>query len=261
VYYCNYPRRGFDLDASLAQIEELAEELALLQGRPPVVVAVSFGAGLVLELLRRRAAAGRPLPLAGLALVSPVTCVEDLLDPAAAKATTLLGRVIQPYLAAGGPPAEALVEKSRTVFLRMFEAGAQNKAALRFLLTRAETARLREAVLSGIQAIDAAGATARIQALRDLPAPTTPRSLFSGPALVLYAEKEGAVLRDDAPGWRALRDRTTAWLPQGSCATVRHTAENPVQHASLIFHGHCFAPPLLAFYRRLRTAIAAPRAA
>jgi len=261
VYYCNYPRRGFDLDAALAQIENLVEELAERQGRPPVVIAVSFGAGLVLELLRRRAAAGRPLSPAGVALVSPVTCVEDLLDPAAPKATTLLGRVIQPYLAAEGPPAETLVEKSRTVFLRMFEAGAQNRAALRFLLTRAETARLRAGVLAGIRAIDAAGAAARIGALRALPTPVAPQPLFAGPALVLYAEKEDAVLRADAPGRRALRDRTAAWLPQGTCAEVRHTAANPVQHASLIFHGHCFGPPLLAFYRRVRAGLAAPHAA
>lgn len=263
VYYFNYPRRGFDLDLFLAQLEDLIDEVNSRHGRRPALIAVSFGAGLVLELLRRRAARRAEPALAGVALISPVTCIEDLLDPAAPKATTLLGRVIKPYLDAPSvQPGESIVEKSRAVFLRMFEAGAQNKAALRFLLTRAETLRLRAAVLAGIQAIDAAGAAERVQALRALAAPGAPQVLFAGPALLLYAEKEGAVLRDEAPMWRELRERAAAWFPRGRYQVVAGSPANPVQHASLIFHGHHFAAPLAAFYRGLRQEAArAPHAA
>ena len=253
VYYFNYPRRGFSTDLFLAQLEDLIEEVADIHGRRPVLTAVSFGAGMVLELLRRRDEAGTPLPLAGLVLVSPVACTADLLDPAAPKPSTLLGRVIKPYLDATGPVDNSLVEKSRTVFLKMFESGAQNKLALRFLLTRAETLRLRDAVLGTINAIDARGATERVQALRDLAVPGEPRTLFTGPALVLFAEKEGAVLVDNSPIWREMTRRITAWFPQGRCATVTHTPAHPVQHASLIFHCGNFAPYFAAFYRSLRT--------
>jgi pimeloyl-ACP methyl ester carboxylesterase len=250
LYFCNYPRRGFSTALFLAQLEDLIEEVTVRHGQRPVLVAVSFGAGLALELLRRRPG----LPLAGVVMVSPVACTDDLLDPAAPKPATLLGRVIKPYLDAADGPADGLVEKSRAVFLKMFESGAKNQEALRFLLSPPEARRLREAVVGNINAIDARGAIERVQALRDLPAPGPRRMLHAAPVLVLYAEKEGAVLAESSPTRREFTGHMAAWFPQGRCLTVRHTPEHPVQHASLIFHCDNFAPPFAAFYRRLRAA-------
>lgn len=255
VYYFNYPRRGFSTDLFLAQLEDLINEVAVERGQRPALVAVSFGGGLVLELLRRAARAGRPLPLAGLTLVSPVACTADLIDLSAPKPTTLLGRVLLPYLRGATAPDGGVVEKSRSVFLRMFESGAQNQSALRFLLTRAETKRLRDAVIGTINAIDAVGAFERVRALNELPAPGDPFPLFAGPSLVLYAEKESAVLQEHAPTWRELSERTTAWLPRGRCVVVTNSEDNPVQHASLIFHCRNFEPHLAQHYRALRAAL------
>jgi pimeloyl-ACP methyl ester carboxylesterase len=255
VFYLNYPRGGFSTELFLAQLEDLIEELAVKRGRRPVLIAVSFGAGLALELFRRAAAAGRELPLAGVVLISPVACTTDLLDPAEAKPSTLLGRVIKPYLSPPARSDHALVEKSRAVFLKMFEAGAHNKAALRFLLTREESLRLRDSVLSAINAIDGNGAAERVQALCALPELREPRSLFAGPALVLFAEKENSVLVGSSPTWRELRARVGAWFPRGRGLTVTNTPDNPVQHASLIFHSQNFQPHLAAFYRALRSAL------
>ena len=254
IYYVNYPRRGFSADHILAQLADLSTELATRRGRPPVVVAISFGAGLVLEWLRRSAAAGAFPPLAGLVLVSPVACVEDLLDPAAPKPTTLLGRALKPYLDAPGPADDSLIEKSRTLFLKMFESGAQNKAELHQLLAPAEARMLRDRVLAAINAIDARGAIERVRSLRALSAPATPMILHPAPTMVLYAEKETAVLCTTSPTTRELTSRPTAWFPAGFSTTVRNTPENPVQHASLIFHSPCFAPRLASFYRSLRSA-------
>ena len=252
VYYIHYPRRGFSTELFLAQLEDLIEEVTRQTGRRPVLMAISFGAGMVLEMLRRRQAAGLEPTLAGLVLVSPVTCTADLLDPAAPKPTTLLGRVIKPYLDTAQPADTSLIEKSRTVFLKMFESGAQNKAALRFLLTADEAVRLRDAVLGTINAIDSQGATERVRALRDLPAPTHPQVLFSGPALILYAEKENAVLTENAPSRREYSQNLSAWFPRGRLATVVNQSDQPVQHASLIFHCANFSPYFAAFYRSLR---------
>jgi len=252
VFYFNYPRRGFSTDLFLAQLEDLIEEIYVQRGQRPALIAVSFGAGLVVELLRRAAARGEALPLAGLTLVSPVACTADLIDARAPKPTTLLGRVLLPYLRGGAAPDGAIVEKSRTVFLRMFESGAQNQSALRFLLTRAETRRLRDAVVGAINAIDAAGAFERVRALNLLPEPGEPRALFSGPALVLYAEKESSVLQENAPTWHEFSSRTAAWFPQGRCVVVTNDADNPVQHASLIFHSRNFEPHLARLYRDIR---------
>jgi hypothetical protein len=254
VYYVNYPRRGFSADLIVAQLADLTAELAARGGRPPVVLAISFGAGLVLEWLRRTAAAGESPALAGVVLVSPVACVEDLLDPAAPKPTTLLGRALKPYLDVSRPLDHSVVEKSRALFLKMFEAGAQNKVALQQLLAPAETRRLRDRVLGAINAVDARGATERVRALHTLPAPGAPRILHRAPTLILYAEKENAVLCATSPTTRELTGRPAAWFPAGSTQTVRNTPENPVQHASLIFHSPSFSPLLAAFYRSLRTA-------
>jgi len=252
LYYFNYPRRGFSLDLVLAQLSDLVAEITLVHRRPPVILAISFGAGLALEWLRRQP---REPALAGLVLVSPVTGVGDLLDPAAAKPTTLLGRVIKPYLDARADLDGALVERSRNVFLKMFEAGAQNHETLRLLLTRGETLRLRDAVLGTINAIEPAAARERVQALRDFAPLAAPRPLLAAPVLVLYSEKEGAVLRAGAPGELEFRRNLAAWFPRGQCLTVSNDAANPVQHASLIFHARNFRPPIMAFYRSLRAAL------
>jgi hypothetical protein len=250
LYYFNYPRRAFSTALALAQLGDLVEELAATHRRPPVVLAISFGAGLVLEWLRH---CPSPPPLGGLVLVSPVTGVEDLLDPAAPKPTTLLGRVLRPYLDAASPDT-ALVERSRTAFLKMFEAGAQNRDALRLLLTREETLRLRDAVLTTIHAIEPAAARERVQALRTFAPFQAPRPLHPSPTLILFSEKEDSVLQTRAPGLAALRDHTTDWFPRGRCLTVTNRHGHPVQHASLIFHARDFHPPIAAFYRSLRTA-------
>lgn len=252
VYYVNYPRRGFSLDLFVAQLEDLIEELAA-GGRPPVVLAVSWGAALVREMLRRAAIRGERLPLAGLCLVSPVACLGDLIDPAEPKPTTLLGRVLRPFLATDAEPDRAVIDRARNVFLKMFEAGAVNKEALWMLLTREETDRLRDAVLATINAIEPRGAFERVSELRRLPEWSGPRPLFAGPALALYSEKESAVIVENSPTARILRGpELRAWFPHGRCLTVSNPGGSPVQHASLIFHSRNFQPPLAGFYRQLR---------
>jgi pimeloyl-ACP methyl ester carboxylesterase len=254
VFYVNYPRRGFSTELLFAQLEDLIEEIIHTRGRPPVLLGVSFGGGLALELLRRTCAAGREVPLAGLVLVSPVACIADLLTPGTAKPTTLLGRVILPYLEAVGAVSSQVIEKSRMLFLKMFEAGAQNKEAVRLLLTANEFRGLRDRVLAAITAIDPAGAVERVQALRAFPSPGAPIVLSPAPVLVLYAEKESAVLTETSPTTREFRSRLAAWFPRGQCFTVVNTPDNPVQHASLIFHCRNFLPYLAGFYRSLRPA-------
>lgn len=252
LYYFNYPRRGFLTEMFFAQLADLVEELSEKFGRPPVIMGISFGAGLVMEWLRRFDRLENQPALAGLVLVSPVGCVEDLLDPSKPKPTTLLGRVIKPYVDAEGRADGAVIERSRSVFLKMFESGAQNKEALRLLLSREELSRLRDAVLATINSIEPAAARDRVQALCNFAPFGVDRPLCVAPVLVLFSEKESAVLCENAPTERELRTRTTTWFPRGRCLTVRNHADNPVQHASLIFHARNFQPLLMEFYRALR---------
>jgi hypothetical protein len=260
VYYLDYARDDFSLPLLAAQLDDLVAEIRAREGAAPVVVAVSFGGGVVLDWLRRGRLAGGAGPvLAGLVLVSPVTCAEDLLLPGEARPGTLLGRAVQPLLVAEHErdclPA---VERARLIFARMFEAGAQNKAALGALLTRGELAELRAGVLGTIAGVTPRGALARVHALRDMASPTsylTPElvPLSAAPTLILYAEKEGAVIHERSPARQVLERACGSFFPAGRVEEVRNPRGSPVQHASLVFHVANFLPLFGRFYRGLKT--------
>ena len=257
LYYAHYPDDGFSSDLIFAQLDDLVTELATVYGQPPVIFAVSFGAGLLLEWLRRMRLAGRTPAVRGIILVSPVACAADLLVPGEPKPTTLLGRAIKPYLGSNDRTERGGTEKSRAIFTKMFEAGAQNKEALRGLLTRQELRLLRTTVIGTLQRITSTGASARVQALLQLEFPSayfcpTLLPLTEAPTLILYAEKEESVLTHLAPSRFALQTAHCAYFPQSACKTISNPRGSPVQHASLIFHCSNFLPPISAFYRGLK---------
>lgn len=257
VYYLNYPRHGFSADLLFAQLDDLVEELAQIHGTPPVIFAVSFGAGLVMEWLKRARRAGRNPDLRGIVLVSPISCVEDLLAPGEAKPATLLGRAVKPYLDGDAPPDARQIEKSRTIFARMFEAGAQNKAALATLMSPDELRHLHTAVMGTIAGVDTRGACERMAALKQFESPSSYFSqallpLTQAPVLVLFAEKEDAVISAHSPTRFAMEAAHRAYFPNSRCQTVRNRSGSPVQHASLIFHCANFLPPISHFYRKLK---------
>jgi alpha-beta hydrolase superfamily lysophospholipase len=256
LLYIQYPRDGFSLDLLCAQLTDLVRELGAA-GRPPAILAVSFGAGLVLEWLRRHRVCGSEPLLAGVVLISPVSCRADLLGERA-KPATLLGRALSPYLNSEADVTAATVEKSRAVFRRMFEAGAQNHSALRALMNRSEVEQLRTAVLTTIASVTSRGAQQRVRALLAMVAPTsyfvpTTLPLASCPVLVLFAEREDAVLDAAAPVRLAFERVPRAYFPEVVVRQVRSRfGAAPVQHASLVFHAFAFMPHLQAFYDRMR---------
>jgi hypothetical protein len=259
VYYFNYPRGGFSAELFCAQLDDLVNELNGVHGQCPVILGVSFGAGLLLEWLRRNRAAGRTPDLSGTIIVSPVACSADVLDPAEAKPSTLLGRAVKPFVDAKAWIDGRGIEKSRAIFAKMFEAGAQNKAALRTLLTPDEFRPLRDRVLASIQEIDSAGAVERVQAMCRMPplsawtASPGHLPLSEAPALILFAEKESAVLTANSPTREALTSMLPAFFPSGKCQVVTGHPAHAVQHASLIFHYFQFLPHIVGFYRELKS--------
>jgi hypothetical protein len=259
VFYLNYPRQGFSADLFFAQLDDLVDDLARRQGTPPVVFSVSFGSGLILEWLRRARVAGHSVDISGLVFVSPIGCIEDLLAPGESKPATLLGRAVKPYLdSVDGEVDPRLIEKSRTIFTRMFGAGAQNKAALATLMTPVEMKHLSKSVLDTIARIDARGACERMGALRRF---TSPNDYFSQrllplsevPALILFAEDENSVIDSRSPTRFAFTASHRAYFPQSECLTLANPLGAPVQHASLIFHVGNFLPPISRFYSTIKT--------
>ncbi len=259
VYYFNYPRLGFSAELLCAQLDDLVTELISLHGQRPVIFGVSFGAGLVIEWLRRCRQAGRSPEIAGVLIVSPVACVEDVLDPTEAKPSTLLGRAVKPFVEAGARVDNRGVEKARNIFAKMFEAGAQNRSTWKSLLTGVEFSLLRDRVLGAIHQMTPIGAFERMQAMQAMvplsawgqPAGELPLSL--APALVLFAEKENAVLVETAPSRIALDVSLAAYFPNGEPRVVTGASGNAVQHASLIFHYFQFLPHIVEFYRGLKS--------
>ena len=257
VYYFNYPNRGFSAELIYAQLDDLVEELTRKHGRPPVLFAVSFGVGLVLDWLKRARQTGRFVDLAGLVLVSPVACAEDLFTPGEAKPSTLLARAVKPYVDHDTRIQPAQIEKTRAIFTKMFEAGAQNKATLRTLMTVSELRRLKASVLGTIESIDCTGAFERMRVLRQMQPPSAYFSqsllpLCHAPTLILYAEKEDSVLTKESPTRFVLAAAHRAYFPESQCKVISNPRGNPVQHASLIFHCFNFLPAISAFYKRLR---------
>jgi hypothetical protein len=257
VYYFNYARRGFSLDLMCAQLEDLMVELTQRRGQRPVVFGVSFGAGLLIEWMRRRRAAGGSDDLGGIVLVSPVACTADIVDPAQPKPTTLVGRALQPYVDPTAPVDDRGIERSRAIFAKMFEAGAQNRETLRSLMSADELQHLYASVMASIRDIDFTGASQRVRALDQFAAPSTwtsagPLPISRAPTLVLYAEKEGAVITDTSPSRAQFEGALPRLFPQGECRVVRGDA-SPVQHASLIFHGSDFLAHLSPFYKELKS--------
>jgi len=257
VYYFNYPHAGFSIDMVFAQLDDLVDELAEQYGQRPVIFSVSFGVGLVMEWLKRARLAGRRVDLRGLVLISPVACVEDLLAPGTAKPTTLLGRAVHPFFDPKAAVDERGIAKARSIFTKMFEAGAANKESLLVLMTRRELFKLRNAVIKTIQDVSATGATERVQSMRQMqPASSyfsqTLLPLSDAPTLIMYAEKETSVIAEHSPTRFALESAHRAYFPNGQFKIITNHRGSPVQHASLIFHCFNFLPPISAFYRHLK---------
>ncbi len=256
LYYFNYPREAFSLELLYAQLDDLVAEITREHEQPPVILSVSFGAGLVIDWLKRKHQLAQSVELGGLFLISPVACIEDLIDPSLPKPSTLLGRAVKPYLNATAADTSG-IEKSRAIFTKMFEAGAQNKDAVRGLLTKGELSRLRAAVMGSILGITDDGARERVQALKQMPSPTsyfskTMLPLSTAPTAIFYAEKETSVLTEKSPTRFAFESAHRAYFPFSTFKIVTNDASSPVQHASLIFHYSNFKPLIAQFYRQLK---------
>jgi hypothetical protein len=258
IYYFNYSHQGFSAELLFAQLEDLVEEVTVLHGQRPVIFSVSFSAGLVMEWLKNARSSGRSIDLSGLVLISPVACVQDLLDPNEAKPATLLGRALKPYIDPHKRADQHTIERSRVFFTKMFEAGAQNKKSLRRLMTRGELHQLRSAVMKTIMSVTHTGALERVRALKHI---ETPSSYFSqtllplsnAPTLILYSEKESSVIAEHSPTRFVLESAHHAYFPQSRHKIITNKSGSPVQHASLIFHYFNFLPSIADFYRSVKS--------
>lgn len=251
IYYLNYPRNGFRQELFEAQLSDLIEELAL-GGERPVLMGVSFGAGLVVDFLRRAPEALHD-KLRGLLLVSPVLCTADLIRPENRRTggVRMLESNLRKILKADPQDPEDLnrqLTRARRCFQALFEAGAENR-----ILTTRHLA-IRRRIFDVLEHTSNLGGYERVLALRTFAEPDCSHTVFAGPTLVLLAEDEESILVPDSPTLRLCSDHDCFRMifPEGKVRLVcSRDADDQVPHASLIFHQHCYNPRLETWLQKL----------
>lgn len=255
-----YPYAAFDLDRIIERMEARVRSAAA-RGEKPVLVGVSVGGGIVLELLRRTQ--GDPLPLAGLILVSPLTCADDL--------APMLRRYLEPILApaAGSTSAEAL-EKARGFFrtLASRSMGEPLRSPWKALLTpqgwiQLRDQRVRERIEATLAGIPTAGGLDRVQAIVRLSGIHQVRgALTTAQTLIAWGSRERHTLRMDGPGTGLLcrPDLAFRLLPEAEIQWIYDLNGGDVPHASLLKHAHAFNPTIKRFLKRLARGAARPLA-
>jgi len=251
IYYLNFPRNGFSQELFSAQLSDLICDLSR-QGRRPVLLGVSFGAGLLVQYLRQASETIHGM-LRALLLVSPVLCTDDLVRPQGERSggVRMLESNLRKILQVDPSDQEGLhkqVERARRCFYALFESGADNRP----LSTRHLAIRRR--IFGVLEHTSALGGYQRVLALRDFIAPRSGAGVFNGPTLLLAAEDEAGILVPGSPTLALLDDQQTfrQLFPNGKARVVgSDDPSDPVPHASLIFHPHCYNPHLEQWLERL----------
>ena len=256
-----YPYEDFSLDAVLEDLRSELERVRAL-GRQPVLMGVSVGGGICLELLRRAREADAPLELSACILVSPFTCARDL--------APLLARLVDGIVADQAPDGSGnrgqALERGRTFFRALANRTAAKTAprgwrSLFALLTPQGLAdlaeqRIRERIDRTLASIPPHGAVARVTALTEMPGinagERNRRPLCTAPTLILWGSKERHTLDMDGPGTGILcrPDLASRHFPDCEVHWIYASDGEDVPHASLIKHAQAFNRPLRQFLAR-----------
>ena len=251
VYYLNYPRNGFSQELFDAQLADLIDELTL-KGERPVLMDVSFGAGLVVDFLRR-ASEELHERLRGIMLVSPVLCTADLVrsDNKRSGGVRMLESNLRKILKADpneGTDLNRQLERARRCFQALFEAGAEHRN-----LTSRHLA-IRQRIFDVLEHTSNIGGYQRVLALQNFVGSGSGRTIFAGPTLVMLAEDEGSILVPSSPTLQLCSDNAVfrKIFPEGKvCLVSSRDDADPVAHASLIFHQHCYNPWIEQWLQKL----------
>ncbi len=236
IYYMNFSRQDFSQKMFLAELGDLIEDINR-RGEQPTLFCISFSCGLVAQFLSDTPLFEN-LRIAGCVFVSPVMCMEDLVRAAPDKRHKrgLLEIILKRILDATEQQHDDVtrhIEKGRRYFRTLVEAGAECRP-----LTLQHLA-LREKIMSMINQTAALAGHKRFLAIKTFNLPQRRRPVYDGPVLMLIAEREDEVFLPTAPTLSFLdsMDHFRDAFPHGTVRRVTSgNAEDPVAHASLIFH-------------------------
>jgi len=262
VTVITYPYEHFEIDQVLDAIRG-AIVRARADGRQPVLMGVSVGCGICLELLRRARDLGQPIELAALLLISPFTCTADL---APLLARLVGGIELEADRTDGGRPDQAL-ERGRALFRSLASKSVGAKPVVTgwrsfFTLLTPQgfsewgEAKIRARIEHTLTSITSTGGIARVLALRQLSGldqdARTTKPLTEVPTLILWGSKERHTLTMDGPGTRILSrpDLASRQFPNVEVQWVYTNDGGEVPHASLLKHAPDFNRHLRHFLKR-----------
>ncbi len=253
VYYVNYPIRNFYKKTVFHQFYDTILEINNRklqnagQSSSPFLVGTSFGGHMIVSFLKWLRANNlmESLDIKGIILISPVLCLDDLLDPELERQKTLIGRAVAHLLDAGDNDPEAILknmQKAKSILVKMFTSGRdllnfESKDLIPVFAIEDEVL----SVFKQTADVDA-GYFDRFLEMRN-EKPIKKEFLSNIPTQVLFAEGEGDVMTTRSPTMSAFTDLDTLHtiFPNGSVEFVRSKSrKRKVTHSDLIFQADRF---------------------
>lgn len=263
VYYLNYPTQSFDRTVMFHQLYDLIKDINYRkfknagQKGAPFLVGTSFGCSLILSFIRWLKETGlrSDLDIQGVILISPVLCLEDVVDPNEKRQKTLVGRAISHLYEIDENDSDAVqkaMSKARNIFIKMFTSGRDmlNFTSKDLIPVFA----IEDHVLSIFDndiGIDSGFFRRYLDLKYEKPLEET--YLTSIPALVLFAEGEEDVLAANSPTLATFSDieRLRTIFPNGGVEFVySKDSGRRVTHSDLIFQAERFAEHLEPWLER-----------
>ena len=263
LYYFNYPTIYFNKLTIFHQIYDTIAEVNNRklknagQKSAPFLIATSFGCHMIVSFLRWLNENGLTdsLDIRGIILISPVLCLDDLVDPALTRQKTLVGRAVSHLSTADEENPEEIrkaMGKAKSIFLKMFTSGRDlMKFESRELIP---IFAIEDNVLGVFEKAEEEddGYFNRFMELKQEP-PIQSQFLSATPTLVLFAEQEADVLTPNSTTLSALSNVETLHriFPNGSVEFVYSNNKRKVTHSDLIFQASRFADHLEPWMSRL----------
>ena len=189
------------------------------------------------------------LEIQGIILISPVLCLEDVVDPLAKRQSTLVGRAISHLYEIDENDPEAVekaMKKARNIFVKMFTSG---RDMLNFTSKDLIPVFAIEDHVLSIFENDIGIESGFFRRYLDLKyeKPLDESFLASTPALVLFAEGEKDVLAQNSPTLSTFSDieKLRKIFPNGAVEFVySKDSDRKVTHSDLIFQAERFVEHL-----------------
>ncbi len=264
AYYINYPAHQFNKELVFNQMLDLIKHINNRKIKhvgkkgSPFLIGTSFGCSVIVNFLRWLNENDHidKIEIRGIALISPVLCLDDVVDSASKRQRTLVGRAISNLVGVDPNDKEAValaMKKARSIFQKMFVSGRDflnftSKDLIPVFSIEDEVLAIFEQDLGSDS-----GYFHRYLDLKDL-VPLKNEYLSNVPTMVLFAEGEGDVMAPNSPTMQSFSNITTlnTIFPDGKVEFVySKDSSRKVTHSDLIFQADRFIEHLDPWLERL----------